>query len=180
MIGDGTYLMMNSEIVTAVAEGLKLTIAVVDNHGYQCILGIQRICGVSDFGNELRFRDKKTGTLTGEYVPIDFKKHAEAMGAHAVFAPTAAEITNAVQETKQRDGVTSPQLILKKACLNSAHGGMNPSKELVGLTGPAKPARATRRSLKNSVRSDDYREGESPVSRSASKVGEVGNLITRE
>jgi 3D-(3,5/4)-trihydroxycyclohexane-1,2-dione acylhydrolase (decyclizing) len=87
MIGDGTYLM-------------------VDNHGYQCILGIQRICGVSDFGNELRFRDKKTGTLTGEYVPIDFKKHAEAMGAHAVFAPTAAEITNAVQETKQRDGVT--------------------------------------------------------------------------
>jgi TPP-dependent trihydroxycyclohexane-1,2-dione (THcHDO) dehydratase len=44
--GDGTYLMMNSEIVTAVAEGLKLTIVVVDNHGYQCILGLQRICGV--------------------------------------------------------------------------------------------------------------------------------------
>jgi 3D-(3,5/4)-trihydroxycyclohexane-1,2-dione acylhydrolase (decyclizing) len=106
MIGDGTYLMMNSEIVTAVAEGLKLTIVVVDNHGYQCILGLQRICGVSDFGNELRFRDKKTGTLTGEYVPIDFKKHAEAMGAHAVFAPTPAEITKAVQEAKQREGVT--------------------------------------------------------------------------
>ena len=106
MIGDGTYLMMNSEIVTAVAEGLKLTIVLVDNHGYQCILGLQRICGVSDFGNELRFRDKKTGTLTGDYVPIDFKKHAEAMGAHAVFAPTAAEITKAVQEAKKRDGVT--------------------------------------------------------------------------
>ena len=106
MIGDGTYLMMNSEIVTAVAEGLKLTIVVVDNHGYQCILGLQRICGVSDFGNELRFRDKKTGTLTGEYIPIDFKKHAEAMGAHAVFAPSAAEITQALQEAKQRDGVT--------------------------------------------------------------------------
>jgi 3D-(3,5/4)-trihydroxycyclohexane-1,2-dione acylhydrolase (decyclizing) len=106
MIGDGTYLMMNSEIVTAVAEGLKLTIVVVDNHGYQCILGLQRICGVSDFGNELRFRDKKTGTLTGDYVPIDFKKHAEAMGAHAVFAPTVAEVTKAVQEAKQRDGVS--------------------------------------------------------------------------
>jgi len=106
MIGDGTYLMMNSEIVTAVAEGLKLTIVLVDNHGYQCILGLQRICGVSDFGNELRFRDKKTGTLTGDYVPIDFKKHAEAMGAHAVFAPTVAEVTKAVQEAKQKDGVT--------------------------------------------------------------------------
>jgi 3D-(3,5/4)-trihydroxycyclohexane-1,2-dione acylhydrolase (decyclizing) len=106
MIGDGTYLMMNSEIVTAVAERLKLTIVVVDNHGYQCILGLQRICGVSDFGNELRFRDKKTGTLTGEYIPIDFKKHAEAMGAYAVFAPSAAEITQAVREAKQREGVT--------------------------------------------------------------------------
>jgi 3D-(3,5/4)-trihydroxycyclohexane-1,2-dione acylhydrolase (decyclizing) len=106
MIGDGTYLMMNSEIVTAVAEGLKLTIVVVDNHGYQCILGLQRICGVSDFGNELRFRDPKKGTLTGGYVPIDFKKHAEAMGAHAVLAQTAAEVTSAVQEARQREGVS--------------------------------------------------------------------------
>ncbi len=106
MIGDGTYLMMNSEIVTAVAEGLTLTIVVVDNHGYQCILGLQRICGVSDFGNELRFRDPKRGTLTGDYVPIDFKKHAEAMGAHAVLAQTAAEVTAAVQESRQRRGVS--------------------------------------------------------------------------
>src|SRR3984957_9278102 len=105
MIGDGTYIMMNSEIVTAVAEGLKLTIVVVDNHGYQCILGLQRICGVADFGNELRFRDKKTRRLTGEYVPIDFKKHAEAMGAHAVCAPTAADVPKAVQEAKQREAV---------------------------------------------------------------------------
>ena len=106
MIGDGTYLMMNSEIVTAVAEGLKLTIVVIDNHGYQCILGLQRICGVSDFGNELRFRDPKKGTLTGGYVPIDFKKHAEAMGAHAVLAQTAAEVTAAVKEARQREGVS--------------------------------------------------------------------------
>jgi 3D-(3,5/4)-trihydroxycyclohexane-1,2-dione acylhydrolase (decyclizing) len=106
MIGDGTYLMMNSEIVTAVAEGLKLTIVVIDNHGYQCILGLQRICGVSDFGNELRFRDLKKGTLTGGYVPIDFQKHAEAMGAHAVLAQTAAEVTAALQEARQREGVS--------------------------------------------------------------------------
>jgi 3D-(3,5/4)-trihydroxycyclohexane-1,2-dione acylhydrolase (decyclizing) len=106
MIGDGTYLMMNSEIVTAVAEGLTLTIVIIDNHGYQCILGLQRICGVSDFGNELRFRDQKTGLLTGEYVPIDFVKHAEAMGAHAVSVKTAGEITAALKEAKQRKGVS--------------------------------------------------------------------------
>src|SRR5262249_53313340 len=56
MVGDGSYLMMNSEIVTAVAERLKLTV-VVDNHGFQCILALQRSVGVPDFGNELRFRD---------------------------------------------------------------------------------------------------------------------------
>ena len=106
MVGDGTYLMMNSEIVTAVAEGLTLTIVILDNHGYQCILGLQRICGVSDFGNELRFRDAKNGMLTGDYVPIDFPKHAEAMGAHAVLAKTAAEVTAAVKEAKQRKGVS--------------------------------------------------------------------------
>src|ERR1700747_771733 len=102
MVGYGSYLMMNSEIVTAVAEGIRLTIVVLDNHGYQCILGLQRIVGVSDFGNELRYRDQKSGTLTGDYVPIDFKKHAEAMGAHAVLAKTAAEVTAAVQEAKRR------------------------------------------------------------------------------
>ena len=106
MIGDGTYLMMNSEIVTAVAEGLTLTIVIIDNHGYQCILGLQRVCGVSDFGNELRYRDQKTGMLTGDYVPIDFVKHAESMGAHAVLANTAAEITSALKEAKQRKGVS--------------------------------------------------------------------------
>ncbi|MGA7904530.1 MAG: thiamine pyrophosphate-dependent enzyme [Terrimicrobiaceae bacterium] len=102
MIGDGTYLMMNSEIVTAVAEALTLTIVVIDNHGYQCILGLQRICGVSDFGNELRFRDAKTGMLHGEYVPIDFVKHAEAMGAHAILVQTAAEIREGYQKTAHR------------------------------------------------------------------------------
>ena len=106
MVGDGSYLMMNSEIVTAVAEGLKLTIVVLDNHGYQCILGLQRIVGVSDFGNELRYRDPKSGSLTGDYVPVDFKKHAESMGAYAISAQTAAEVTAAVQEARRRPGVS--------------------------------------------------------------------------
>ena len=60
MVGDGSYLMLNSEIVTAVAEGLKFTIVLLDNHGFQCILALQRMVGVPDFGNELRFRDPKT------------------------------------------------------------------------------------------------------------------------
>jgi 3D-(3,5/4)-trihydroxycyclohexane-1,2-dione acylhydrolase (decyclizing) len=92
MVGDGSYLMLNSEIVTAVAEGLPVTIVVLDNHGYQCILDLARDSGVRDFGNELRFRDPSTNRLTGPYVPIDFRAHAEAMGALAVTARSADEI----------------------------------------------------------------------------------------
>jgi 3D-(3,5/4)-trihydroxycyclohexane-1,2-dione acylhydrolase (decyclizing) len=106
MVGDGSYLMMNSEIVTAVGEGLQLTIVLVDNHGYQCILGLQRAVGVSDFGNELRYRDQKSNQLTGAYIPVDLVKHAESMGAHAVFAQTAKEVAGAVKEARETGGVT--------------------------------------------------------------------------
>jgi 3D-(3,5/4)-trihydroxycyclohexane-1,2-dione acylhydrolase (decyclizing) len=106
MVGDGSYLMMNSEIVTAVGEGLRLTIVLVDNHGYQCILGLQRAVGVSDFGNELRYRDGGTKQLTGEYIPVDFQKHAEAMGAKAIVAQTADELKQALNDARKADRVT--------------------------------------------------------------------------
>ncbi len=106
MVGDGSYLMLNSEIVTAVAEGLKLTIVVLDNHGFQCILALQRIVGVPDFGNELRFRDKARNRLTGPYVPVDFRKHAEAMGALALLATTPDELRAALAQAQAADGVT--------------------------------------------------------------------------
>ena len=106
MVGDGSYLMMNSEIVTAVAEGLKLTIVVLDNHGFQCILALQRNVGVPDFGNELRFRNPKSNRLDGPYVPIDFRKHAEAMGALALQANTADELRGALETARTADRIT--------------------------------------------------------------------------
>ncbi len=106
MIGDGSYLMLNAEIVTAVAEGLKVTILVLDNHGYQCIVGLQRAVGVPEFGNELRFRDTGRNRLTGPYVPVDFRAHAEAMGALALFARTPAELKDALARAREADRVT--------------------------------------------------------------------------
>ena len=105
-IGDGTYLMLNSEIVTAVAEGIKLTIVVFDNHGYQCIKDLALNCGVPQFGNELRFRNAKTGRLDGGYIPVDFKKHAESMGALAFYARTEDDIRNGIKAARAHDGVT--------------------------------------------------------------------------
>jgi 3D-(3,5/4)-trihydroxycyclohexane-1,2-dione acylhydrolase (decyclizing) len=106
MVGDGSYLMMNSEIVTAVGEGIKITIVIVDNHGYQCILGLQRAVGVADFGNELRFRDGRSQQLTGDYIPVDFCKHAGSMGAQAFFAQTADQVRQALAAARSSRGVT--------------------------------------------------------------------------
>ncbi len=106
MVGDGSYLMLNSEIVTAVAEGLKFTIVLLDNHGFQCILALQRMVGVPDFGNELRFRDPKTNRLTGPYVPVDFRAHAEAMGALALHACTPDELRDALAQARAADRIT--------------------------------------------------------------------------
>jgi 3D-(3,5/4)-trihydroxycyclohexane-1,2-dione acylhydrolase (decyclizing) len=106
MVGDGTYLMMNSELVTALAERVPITVVLVDNHGYQCILGLQRASGVADFGNELRYRDESTQQLNGPYVPVDFAKHAEAMGAHAVLAPTIEALQAALKDPARRGRVT--------------------------------------------------------------------------
>ena len=105
-IGDGTYLMLNSEIVTAVAEGIKITVVVFDNHGFQSIKDLAASTGVPQFGNELRFRDRTTNRLTGAYVPVDFRKHAEAMGANAIRAETADELRAALAAAQVSDRIT--------------------------------------------------------------------------
>jgi 3D-(3,5/4)-trihydroxycyclohexane-1,2-dione acylhydrolase (decyclizing) len=105
-IGDGTYLMMNSEIVTAVAEGIRITVVVFDNHGYQSIKDLAASTGVPQFGNELRFRDAKQGRLSGDYVPIDFRQHAASMGANAILARTPEEIRAAIAAARASDRIT--------------------------------------------------------------------------
>ena len=104
MIGDGTYLMMNSEIVTAVQEGLKPIVIVVDNHGYQSIHSLQRSQGTPHFGLELRFREEN-GRHDGPFVPVNFALHAEAMGARAWSASTEAEFRAALEGAKRSDRI---------------------------------------------------------------------------
>ena len=105
MIGDGSYLMLNSEIVTAVAEGLDLTIVVVDNHGFQSINSLQKSLGMPSFANELRYRDADSGLLDGAHVPIDFVGHARALGADATIAHDAAGLTGALLAARRSPGV---------------------------------------------------------------------------
>ena len=100
-IGDGTYLMNPTELVTAAQENLKVTVVVSDNHGFQCIRQLQMGTAGRDFGNEYRAREKKTNRLTGEFVPLDFKKNAESMGARAWHVKTPDEVCQALREARQ-------------------------------------------------------------------------------
>lgn len=106
MVGDGSYLLMSTEIVTAIQEGIKLIIVVVDNHGFQSIHGLQRASGSPSFGNELRFRNSETGLLDGPPVPVDFAANAASLGAVAITARTADELRAALARARQESVTT--------------------------------------------------------------------------
>jgi 3D-(3,5/4)-trihydroxycyclohexane-1,2-dione acylhydrolase (decyclizing) len=105
-IGDGSYLMLNSELVTAVAEGIRFTVILVDNHGYQSIHGLQRASGTPGFLNELRSRNPVTGQLDGPWLPVDFVAHAQALGAQALFAAGEQALRGALTRAAEADRVT--------------------------------------------------------------------------
>ena len=102
-VGDGSYLMLNHEIVTAVQEGRKITVVLNDNHGYQCIHGLQRSCGSHGFGNEFRLREGSTGRLTGEPVPVDYVANARSLGALALCADGEEGLVHALAEARAQD-----------------------------------------------------------------------------
>lgn len=99
-IGDGTYLMNPTEIVTAVQEGLKITIVISENHGYQCIRGLQLDRAGQSFGNEFRKRDKASNRLEGEYLKIDLAQNAASMGARTWNTNSPETFRKALQEAR--------------------------------------------------------------------------------
>jgi 3D-(3,5/4)-trihydroxycyclohexane-1,2-dione acylhydrolase (decyclizing) len=113
MVGDGSYLLMSSEIVTAIQEGTKLIVVVVDNHGFQSIHGLQRASGSPSFGNELRFRNPETGLLDGPPVPIDFAGNAASLGAVAMTARTADELRAALDRAKAETKTTVIHMLVE-------------------------------------------------------------------
>ncbi len=100
LVGDGTYLMNPTEIVTAVQEGLKLTIVLAENHGYQCIRRLQMWRTGVSFGNEFRRREPKSNRLEGEYLPIDLAANAESFGARTWHVETPEQLRQALREAR--------------------------------------------------------------------------------
>ncbi len=100
MVGDGTYLMNPTELVTAMQEDLKLTVIIAENHGYQIIRRLQMGRAGISIGNEFRARDAQTNRLEGDYLSIDFAKNAESMGARAWHVTTPDELRRALEEAR--------------------------------------------------------------------------------
>ncbi len=92
MVGDGSYLMLANEILTACQEGISMTIVLLDNHGYRCIRNLSAACGGDNPFNDFRVRDPASGTFTGEVLPIDFAANAASLGARVLTADTPAEL----------------------------------------------------------------------------------------
>lgn len=106
LVGDGTYLMMPSEITTAIQEGCKINIVLVDNHGFASIGSLSRSLGSAGFGTSYRMRDPRSGGYTGEILPLDFVASAKGFGAVPFEANTLAEFKQALEDAKKVDRVT--------------------------------------------------------------------------
>jgi 3D-(3,5/4)-trihydroxycyclohexane-1,2-dione acylhydrolase (decyclizing) len=106
MVGDGSYLMLGTEIVTAIQEGIKLVIVLVDNHGFNSIGGLSRSLGTDGFGTQYRFRKNgsiglDSDTPPGAVLPIDLTANAASLGADAVRVRTVDELRHALAKAKQ-------------------------------------------------------------------------------
>jgi 3D-(3,5/4)-trihydroxycyclohexane-1,2-dione acylhydrolase (decyclizing) len=100
MVGDGSYLMMASELVTAVAEGHKLTIVLVQNHGYQSIGALSDSVGSQRFGTRYRYLG------TDETLPVDLAANAASLGAEVIRAGTVEELEAALRTARASSRTT--------------------------------------------------------------------------
>ena len=108
LVGDGSYLMLPGELVTAVEQRLKLTIVLVDNRGYQSIGNLSRSVGLDGFGTLYRYRRNGVVALDSDestdYLPVDLAANAESLGVRVIRAATVAELRGALEQAKRETG----------------------------------------------------------------------------
>jgi 3D-(3,5/4)-trihydroxycyclohexane-1,2-dione acylhydrolase (decyclizing) len=104
LVGDGSYLMMAQELVTAVQERVKLIVVLVQNHGFASIGELSDSVGSQRFGTRYRFRDPGSGRLDGDVLPVDLAANAESLGVRVLRADTVDDLRAALEEAKRHDG----------------------------------------------------------------------------
>ncbi len=106
MVGDGSFLMLHSELFTALQEGLKINIMLFDNSGWGCIENLQNSQGTKTFGTRFTARNPESGLLDGQVVPIDFAKIAEGYGCKAYRINSLEELKFALEDAKNQTVTT--------------------------------------------------------------------------
>ncbi|MER7959050.1 3D-(3,5/4)-trihydroxycyclohexane-1,2-dione acylhydrolase (decyclizing) [Streptomyces sp. NPDC096030] len=99
LVGDGTYLMNPTEIVTAVQEGLPIKVVILQNHGYASIGGLSEAVGGERYGTAYRFR-APDGTFTGDPLPVDLAANAASLGMRVLTARTARDLREALADAR--------------------------------------------------------------------------------
>lgn len=100
MVGDGGYLMMPTELVTAVQERVKVVVVLVQNHGFHSIGSLSESLGSQRFGTSYRFRGESSGRLDGDVLPVDLAANARSLGAHVIEVHSLDDLHQAIKEAK--------------------------------------------------------------------------------
>lgn len=122
MVGDGSFLMLHSELYTAIQEGLKINILLFDNYGWGCIEGLQNEQGTDTFGTQFTARNCETGLLDGPVVPIDFAKIAEGYGCKSYRVNNAQELQAALKDAKNQTKSTLIDIKVLPGSMSSGYG----------------------------------------------------------
>ncbi len=104
MVGDGSYLMMAQELVTAVQENVKLIVVLVQNHGFASIGALSEEVGSQRFGTWYRYRNPDTGRLDGDVLPVDLAANAASLGVNVLRANGVDEFRTALLHAKRAEG----------------------------------------------------------------------------
>ena len=102
MCGDGSYLMLHSELVTSIQEHQKINVLLFDNSGFGCINNLQMSNGIGNLATEFRFRDKD-GKLLGDLMPIDFAACAAGYGAKTYHVTSMEELDAALEDALKQE-----------------------------------------------------------------------------
>lgn len=103
MVGDGSYMMLHSELPTSIQERQKINVLLFDNMSFGCINNLQMGNGMGSFGTEFRYRNPDTGHLDGELLSIDFAKNAESYGCKTYTVKTESELIEAIEDSKKQE-----------------------------------------------------------------------------
>lgn len=106
LVGDGSYLMLAQELVTALQEDVKLIVVLVDNHGYQSIGGLSDAVGAGRLGTRSRYRSATTGRLDGDLLRTDLAANAASLGADSRRVSTVAELRDALSDARRATRTT--------------------------------------------------------------------------